>query len=87
MTLYAAGFVPVGAFPFHWATWWGGDVMGVFVFAPILLRLFSPGVVVSRQRKMTVGLSLAAAFLVVVFLFQAAKSRVAQVDPFPGSAS
>jgi|GEM_PF-1445315 len=36
-SLSLAGIVPLEALPRFWATWWGGDVMGVFVFTPMLL--------------------------------------------------
>ena len=74
-TLFVAGFIPGDLLPFHWATWWAGDVMGVFVFAPILLLLFNSSGLISRQRKTIVGVSLAVTFLLVVYLFHMAKAR------------
>ena len=37
--LVATGRVPLASAPFTWATWWGGDTIGVFVFTPMALTL------------------------------------------------
>ncbi len=39
--LWSVGAVPSEALARHWATWWVGDVIGVFVFTPLLLCAFS----------------------------------------------
>lgn len=75
LLLYGVGFISFEMLPFHWATWWVGDVIGVVVFAPILLLLFSATPYVTRQRKMIVGLSLSITFLLIVYLFNVTKKQ------------
>lgn len=74
-TLHLAGFVPLADAPFHWFTWWAGDVIGVLVFTPTLLLLFESREKVSRSRQMIVGNTLLVVFLLVVLLFQLAKDQ------------
>ena len=80
--LYTVGFVPINTIPFHWFTWWAGDVIGVLVFTPILLLLFAPASQVSRPRKTIVGCSLTITFLIIVYLFHTAKEYEATENQF-----
>ncbi|MFA5353594.1 MAG: CHASE domain-containing protein [Thermodesulfovibrionales bacterium] len=54
----------------HWFTWWSGDVVGVFVFAPLVLMLLAEPRDWWRRRLVTVGFPLSGAFalLTVVYL-------------------
>lgn len=73
LTLFWVGFVPAPALTFHWLTWWAGDVMGVFTFAPIMVLLLSPAGQIPNRRKRTVGISLSLTFCLVIYLFYVAK--------------
>ena len=73
--LYGVGFISFEALPFHWSTWWVGDVIGVVVFTPIMLLLFSASANITRQRKAIVGLSLSITFFIIVYLFNIAKKQ------------
>ena len=41
LTLSLAGVVPFSEIPWSWWNWWAGDTLGVLVFSPLLLSLFS----------------------------------------------
>jgi signal transduction histidine kinase/integral membrane sensor domain MASE1 len=56
----------------HLFTWWAGNTIGVMVFTPALLILFSPGREVSRRRKAIVTCGLAGIFALTIVLFFAA---------------
>ena len=48
--LLAAGTVTLDAYASHWWTWWLGDTIGVFIFAPlVLIFTASPGQVWRRR--------------------------------------
>lgn len=36
-TLYHSGHLPLDKVSYTWATWWAGDMLGVFVFMPLML--------------------------------------------------
>ena len=74
-TLHFMGFVPFEALGFQWFTWWTGDVIGVVVFTPTLLLLFSNKSLISPLRKSIVGISLLISFLVAVALFTITKEQ------------
>lgn len=76
--LLRAGFVQETAFLSHAFTWWAGDVLGVVVFAPVVLLLLVPrdgGISVTKQRKAIVALSMMVMFGLVVYLFAVAKGQ------------
>jgi signal transduction histidine kinase len=74
-TLYLTGILAPAGLSLHWFTWWAGDVIGVAVFTPTLLLLFSPSNAPTRNREAIVGSSLLTVFLLVVLLFHAAKEQ------------
>jgi PAS domain S-box-containing protein len=39
--LYGAGIIEISEFPFTWWNWYVGDVLGIFVFAPLTLCLLN----------------------------------------------
>ena len=67
--LYGVGIIPAEEFVHSWWTWWGGDTVGVLIFAPLtLLFLFrqeSPW----KERQITVGLPMAIALCLVAAAF------------------
>ncbi|MGL5196649.1 MAG: MASE1 domain-containing protein [Chroococcales cyanobacterium] len=42
-TIWLLGRIPLNVYPSLWVTWWIGDVMGILVFAPVLL-VFGQGI-------------------------------------------
>jgi PAS domain S-box-containing protein len=60
--------------PFHWATWWVGDTLGVIILAPLLLLWTEPHRA-WRRRWLSVSLPLLATFFLSVFLFFYASRR------------
>lgn len=66
-SLAVLGFLPASAVPATWLRWWGGDMMGVLVGAPLMLTLVGRPEALWRARRLTVGLPLALAAVVLAF--------------------
>jgi len=49
ITLWFVGKIPGSILPYHWSTWWAGDVMGVFVFTPLVLMVRNAGLAGQRR--------------------------------------
>lgn len=64
-SLALAGLIPANYF-FNWATWWSGDVLGVFIFAPLLALWARRG---RSGRLLAVGLPMAVVCALAVLLF------------------
>jgi len=69
-TIYFQGFITVNDLPISWFTWWIGDVIGVIIFAPIILSLIAEPVALWKERRKLVSYPLICAFLLVVGIFQ-----------------
>ena len=65
LALSWAGVVPAGARAFTWWTWWVGDTLGVLIGAPILLTLIGRPRAAWAARRITLGLPLLAATLLL----------------------
>lgn len=72
--LTAAGAIEPDKSPFNWLTWWVGDTIGVVVFTPILLVLFTPHSAVSARRKVIISGTLVGIFMLTISTFLAASS-------------
>lgn len=75
-TLLATGSVPFENAFFSWWTWYVGDVLGIIVFAPLLVLIFNPSI--DRKRKITIAAPMLALFILSVVTFvgvQKAESR------------
>ncbi len=53
----------------NWFSWWVGDTIGVLIFTPLLLTLFSQDSPVWKRRRTILTLPLLATFVLVVLLF------------------
>lgn len=69
MVLVLSGIVPPANALYNWWTWWVGDAIGAFVFAPLILIWSDKPVPVSMHRKLSVTLPLGAVTLTVLALF------------------
>jgi signal transduction histidine kinase len=67
-TLVAADAIPVANFAFSWWTWWVGDVIGVLVFAPLVLILFGAPRDAWRARRRVLALPLLVTFVLVALM-------------------
>lgn len=67
--LWLCGALPSSNLIFSWGTWWVGDSIGVFLFAPLVLTLFSASPQFSLRRKLSVSLPLLLTFIAVVSMF------------------
>ena len=67
--LYVTGRIPAANIPFSWATWWAGDTVGVFVFAPLIIAWLAPPRTLWRKRWVPITACLGATFsLTVLFV-------------------
>jgi PAS domain S-box-containing protein len=67
-TLVAMNQVPVSNFFNNWSTWWLGDAIGIFIFAPLTLVWFYRKHDYFYNRKHTVTFTILSAFLLTVML-------------------
>jgi len=67
MSLY--GIISPTEIPINWLSWWVGDTIGVLIFTPIMLTVFTPNSPLWRRRRLSLGLPLTASFTFVLFLF------------------
>lgn len=68
-TLIATGAIKPVSFLFSWWTWWTGDSMGVFIFAPLMMVFFAQPQEIWAGRRRTVAVPIALAFISIVLLF------------------
>jgi two-component sensor histidine kinase/CHASE1-domain containing sensor protein len=68
-TLLIGGAISWTSYPFSWWTWWVGDVLGVFIFTPLLLIWMAEPREVWRPRWTSVALPLCTTFAVAVLVF------------------
>lgn len=69
LTLFIKGFVPLDGVLFTWMTWWAGDTIGVLLFTPLVLALFSPDSSLSFLRKLQITIPTLVIFLGVWTFF------------------
>ncbi|MGI9470898.1 MAG: CHASE domain-containing protein [Rubripirellula sp.] len=88
-TLAIFGVVSGVGIAINWWTWWVGDVLGVIIFAPLLMIAFAQPRTVWRPRLLSVALPLTAAFVFAVlgFLTLQTLAQERQKEQFDGFAS
>lgn len=67
--LYLAGIIQLPDLVFNWFSWWAGDTLGVFIFAPLLLPLLFRSSPVWKRRRLILTLPVLATFSLVIVLF------------------
>lgn len=84
LALHGLGQIPTEAFNQVWLTWWLGDTMGVFVFAPLLLSFGQPEPpwVKARNLEAFGVISLTAVVGYIVFLRADHSSLVNHTEDF-----
>ncbi|MGH7123733.1 MAG: CHASE domain-containing protein, partial [Stellaceae bacterium] len=82
--LYATGRILPANAPFSWATWWAGDAIGVFDFAPLVLAWFSRHRQEWRRRwlPITIGLGVTFTLTIAFVAYAASLERAAFVIEF-----
>jgi len=70
-TFYLQNILSASDFFFAWLIWWVGDVVGVIIFAPIVLAFFAQPESIWRPRRITIAtpLVLLLSLLVLVFFY------------------
>lgn len=68
-TLAVMNQIPLTNFFTNWSTWWMGDAIGVFIFAPLMLVWLYPEKDYFRHRRLVISSTIVAAFsLTVLFV-------------------
>lgn len=52
-----------------WFSWWVGDIIGVLIFTPLTLTLFTHNSLLWKRRRVSLGLPLAASFIIILSFF------------------
>lgn len=78
IVLWAFQIVPTQSILLNWITWWIGDVIGVVLFAPLMLILFAKPKHIWRNRILPIALPSAILFVGVVVLFYV--SNISEYD-------
>ena len=68
-SLYFKGIIPFDNYLYNWWTWWIGNSMGIIVFTPILVAIFTPNEYISIKRKILIITPLISVFNIVIILF------------------
>ncbi len=63
------GIISPNEVPLNWLSWWVGDTIGVLIFTPIMLTIFTSDSTLWKRRRLTFSLPLIASFIFVVFFF------------------
>jgi two-component system, NarL family, sensor histidine kinase FusK len=84
LSLALGGLVPWSQYSSVWLVWWIGDMMGVLIFAPVLLALTNRHyLAVWRRRWLRLGLMLAVSVGVAMIVFTYRPEAVSAIRPFP----
>lgn len=67
MTL--SGIISLSEIPLNWFSWWVGDTIGVLIFTPIMLTIFTPNSTLWKRRRISLALPLIISFSFVMFFF------------------
>ena len=66
---------------FTWFTWWVGDAIGMLLFTPMLMVLFTPKSEISKKRKMQVVIPSSVIFIFTCLLFfWSSQERTQKID-------
>lgn len=80
-TLHVLSVISPENFWFSWLTWWAGDSIGVMLFTPLLLTLFSGNQQISNTRKVQVCIPSLIIFIgVLALFFQSSKYNSQRLD-------
>ncbi len=63
------GIISPNEIPLNWLSWWVGDTIGVLIFTPIMLTIFTNGSSLWKRRRLTFSLPLTACFIFVMYFF------------------
>jgi signal transduction histidine kinase/ActR/RegA family two-component response regulator len=76
VTLYIQGVIPLNNFFYNWWTWWISNSLGIIVFTPILIAMFTSSAYISTKRKIFIAVPLILVFGVVSVVF----TKVSEFD-------
>lgn len=64
-----SGIISADEIPVNWFSWWVGDTIGVLIFTPVMLTIFTPNSSLWKRRRIALGLPLIASFAIILFFF------------------
>ena len=67
--MFFSGVISASEIPSSWFTWWVGDILGVLIFTPILLTVFTSGNKLWIKRRLSLGLPLITSFAIILSFF------------------
>eukprot|EP01037_Dinobryon_pediforme_P011906 gene11905-11998_t len=67
--LFAVGQLSLVQFVTSWGTWWAGDTLGIFVFAPLILGILAVPADKRWRRAVPIVLPSLSALIITIFLF------------------
>jgi len=63
------GIISANEVPLNWLSWWVGDTIGVLIFTPIMLTIFTANSTLWKRLRITFTLPLIVSFIFVVLFF------------------
>lgn len=69
LILWISHIITIDNLFLHWITWWVGDAIGIFIFAPLILILFEKPRSIWRDRIYSVGMPLCVFFIISIIIF------------------
>ena len=75
VTLLFTNKIPLNNFLTNWFSWWLGDVVGIFIFTPIMLALFFRKYDYFQDRKIIITVISLTTFLLITLLFYYEKQQ------------
>jgi signal transduction histidine kinase/CheY-like chemotaxis protein len=67
--MHDLGIIALADIPVAWLSYWVGDILGVLIFTPLILIIFSEPQHIWYRRRATVGLPIMLTFALVILLF------------------
>jgi signal transduction histidine kinase/CheY-like chemotaxis protein/integral membrane sensor domain MASE1 len=81
ITLLLSSVISADEIALNWVSWWVGDTIGVIIFTPIILTLFTPNSLLWKHRRLSLGLPLLISFtFVILFFFHILRLEASRLD-------
>jgi len=64
-----SGIISPSEIYLNWLSWWVGDTIGVLIFTPIMLTIFTRNSLLWKRRRLSLGLPLIASFTFMLYFF------------------
>lgn len=64
-----SGIISAAEMPLNWLSWWIGDTIGVLIFTPIMLTLFTTNSSLWKRRRVSLAVPLIMSFTLITLFF------------------